>query len=667
MRMYLLYILLVMCIVGQTWAQDQTMIQLKALDQQLQPYPRLKISINHGAPNKLDAQGLAFIDIDDKELPPMSITVTDELLEVESWNFSKGILEIVIRPKTYKNITAVLRDEKNQPLNGIKVVFQAKEPIISTSNVHGVISMSIPIYEDPNKTTHFVVEGYQLIEKKFKDNHGYLKVIPIPELAQSRSLVPKVKVIDSFQEFNFEFLDSIKSLTVFYAVIKNFKVGNFNEETTRRIDAKFYELIRNWADSLNSRKSENFLGKISDSSLVQSDVSMLIEQALREGKALTRIREEFDANVDALNEKLKGGGTNLSDSETQQILDDIAKLNEILKENEEQFYQNQAQFRNILSSVTVHLSSINDLEEKLNLSENQRVKQTKDFNKKLMTAVAVSLALALFGMISFMLKTKFKKQKNQLVRANSEVKKVNEHLEELVTKRTSQLQESNEELDTFLYKSSHNLRRPLTTIIGLTNIARLTLKAEATDLFDKAAITANQMDKMLKKLIDVNEIHHPSHYSPIDFSTQVQNTVDEFQELIVNNNIDIKSTIQPGIIYNSYPELIEMIIKNLLENALWFSSMHENNQLPNVGINVTQENGQVSINLQDNGPGIEQNIRDKIWDMFFVGHEQSKGNGLGLYITRKAVKALNGDIQFRSQENGMTIFEVQLPANGKTN
>ena len=667
MRMYLLYILLVMCIVGQTWAQDQTMIQLKALDQQLQPYPRLKISINHGAPNKLDAQGLAFIDIDDKELPPMSITVTDELLEVESWNFSKGILEIVIRPKTYKNITAVLRDEKNQPLNGIKVVFQAKEPIISTSNVHGIISMSIPIYEDPNKTTHFVVEGYQLIEKKFKDNHGYLKVIPIPELAQSRSLVPKVKVIDNFQEFNFDFLDSIKSLTVFYAVIKNFNVRNFNEETTRRIDAKFYELIRNWADSLNSRKSENFLGKISDSSLVQSDVSMLIEQALREGKALTRIREEFDANVDALNEKLKGGGSNLSDSETQQILDDIAKLNEILKENEEQFYQNQAQFRNILSSVTVHLSSINDLEEKLNLSENQRVKQTKDFNKKLMTAVAVSLALALFGMISFMLKTKFKKQKNQLVRANSEVKKVNEHLEELVTKRTSQLQESNKELDTFLYKSSHDLRRPLTTIIGLANIARLTLKAEATDLFDKAAITANQMDKMLKKLIDVNEIHHPSHYSPIDFSTQVQNTVDEFQELIVNNNIDIKSTIQPGIIYNSYPELIEMIIKNLLENALWFSSMHENNQLPNVGINVTQENGQVSINLQDNGPGIEQNIRDKIWDMFFVGHEQSKGNGLGLYITRKAVKALNGDIQFRSQENGMTIFEVQLPANGKTN
>jgi signal transduction histidine kinase len=52
--------------------------------------------------------------------------------------------------------------------------------------------------------------------------------------------------------------------------------------------------------------------------------------------------------------------------------------------------------------------------------------------------------------------------------------------------------------------------------------------------------------------------------------------------------------------------------------------------------------------------------------MFFVGHEQSKGDGLGLYITRKAVKALRGDIQFKSPKSGMTSFAVLLPVNGKT-
>lgn len=676
MSKYLLYILLLMGAVGQTWAQDQTMIQLKALDQQLQPYPRLKISINQGLPNKLDSQGLAFFDIESKELPPRSITVLDDQLEVESWNFSRGILEIVIRPKTYKKISIILRNDKSRPLQGIKVVFQAEEPVISTSNASGIVAMSVPIHEDLNKTNHFIVEGYQIIGKKFKNNQGYLKIVPLAAIAQSRPLIPatgnqkaapKVKVIESFQEFNFDYLDSIESLTVFYAVIKNVDVENFNQELTQKIDAKFYELIGKWGDSLNSVKSENFLGKISDSSLVQNDINLLIGQAQQEKQTLSRIRNEFDANVQTLNSKLIGGGIELSEIETQDILKGIAQLNKILSENEELFYKNQAHFRDLLNTLSNKLKNIDDLEKRLVFSESERVRESKDFNQKLKTVVAISLALALFGMISMVLTKKFKKQKNQLAKANSEVTRINEHLEELIAKRTLQLQETNKELDTFLYKSSHNLRRPLTTIVGLANIARLTLKKEAYELFERAANTANQMDKMLKKLINVSEIHHPSRYRSIDFATQVGNIIDEFQDLIVDNNIDVESSVQPDIAFNSYPNLIEIIIKNLAENALWFSTLNDNNHLPKVNIKVTQENGLVSINFQDNGPGIEKNIHDKIWDMFFVGHEKSKGNGLGLYITGKAVKALHGDIQMKSQENGMTTFEVLLPVNGKTN
>ena len=676
MNKYVLYILLFVWMGTEAMAQDPIMIQLKVLDQQLQPYPRLKISINDGPPNKLNAQGIAFVEIEDKELPPKSIRVLDEKLEAESWNFSKGILEIVIRPKSYKKITVVLQDDNSRPLNGIKVVYQAEEPIISTSNVHGVITMDIPVIENLNKTTRFVVEGYQLIERKFKGSHGYLKVIPIPQVAKTKEFapitsaqkhIPGVQTIDNFQKFNFEYLDSIKSLTVFYAVIKNVSMDQFDEEMTRRIDAKFYQLIGRWEDSLITLRSENFLRGISDSSLVQNDISLLIEQVVREEQALTKIRDEFDSNIDILSEKLIGGGVNLSEKEKQQIIEGITRLSEILGENGDKFYQNQAHFKEALRAIRNRMQSIDELEEKLSFSESQRVKDNKDFVQKLKGVIGISLVLALFGMISFVLTKKFKKQKIQLVKANSEVKRVNEHLEELVTERTCQLQEANKELDTFLYKSSHDLRRPLTTIVGLSNIARLTLKEEAYELFERAANTARHMDKMLKKLLNVNEIHHPSHYSPIDFPTQVQNTIDELQDLIVDNNIKVKSTIQSGISFSSYPDLIEIILKNLVENALWFSSVNENNLRPKININVSQDNGQVSIELQDNGPGIEPSIQDTIWDMFFVGHEQSKGNGLGLYITRKAVKALRGDIQFESKESGMTSFQVLLPVNGKTN
>ncbi len=669
-------ILLLIFLSGQTWAQNQTMIQLKALDQQLKPVPTLIISINDGSPNKLDAQGVAFIEIDEKDLPPKSITVQDEKLEVESWNFSRGILEIVIRPKSHKRITAVLQNEQNQPLKGIKVVFQGEVPVISLSDTNGIIAMSIPVYEDPNKTAHFVVEGYQLIERKFKGNHGYLKVTPILQATKSKDLapitsaqkhIPDVQTIDRSQEFNLNYLDSIKSLTVFYALIKNLKVDQSDEELTRRIDAKFHQLIVGWEDSLNVVKSENFLRGISDTSLVQNDISLLIRQVLLEQQALTKLRNQFDSNIEILNEKLIGGGVNLSKAEKQQIVEGIARLSEILRENEEQFYQNQAHFKDALNAIRNRLQSIDDLEEKLSLSEAQRLMDNKDFVKKLKAAIGISLVLAVFGIISLVLTRKFKRQKNQLVKANSEVKRINEHLEDLVTKRTYQLQKTNKELDTFLYKSSHNLRRPLTAIIGLSNLARLTLKKEAYELFERAENTARKMDKMLKKLLNVNEIHQLSGYCPIDFSTYVQNTMNELQDLIVDNNIDVKSEIQSGIIYSSYPNLIEIIIKNLVENALWYSSINENNQRPRIKISVTQKNGQVSIKLQDNGPGIEASIREKIWEMFFVGHEQSKGDGLGLYITRKAVKALRGDIQFKSPKSGMTSFAVLLPVNGKTN
>lgn len=657
----------------QTLAQDQTMIQIKAMNKQLQPYPRIKISINNGENNKLDDSGVIFVEIANKDLPPKLIEVVDENLEVESWNFSKGILEIIIRPKTHEHITVAINDEQNRPVPGVKVSFQLSESFSAVSDANGIVSLSIPIKEKLNNSTRIVVEGYQLLDKKFSKDQGYLVVNPISRV-ESKSIrshaglkkpVEDVKVIDEFQSFNFDYLDSINSLTVFYAVIKNIDIENFDDETTRRIDAKFYQLIRGLEGSLDSLKSESFLTKISDSSLVQHDVSILIEQALAENQSLARIRNEFDANVEILNGKLKDGKNTLSQEEKRIIVDRISRLTKILAENEDKFYQNQAHFKETLVALGIRLQIVNELREQLAISEHQREMDSKDLNRKLLTAIIISLVLAVFGIISFLLLKKFKKQKNELKKANVEVKRVNENLEEMVSERTMQLQKSNEELDTFLYKSSHDLRRPLTSIVGLSNIARLTMNQESYELFERAAKTARQMDKMLKKLINISEINHPSTYASIDFDLLIQGVIDGFSELIVDKNISVQTTVQPSIDFRSHPELIEIVVTNLIENALWFSSLNQDTSLPKVNIDVIKQNGHVSINLSDNGPGIDPAIRDDIWKMFFVGHEQSPGNGLGLYVTNKAVETLNGKIQFQSNEKGFTCFEVKLPVNGE--
>jgi signal transduction histidine kinase len=111
---------------------------------------------------------------------------------------------------------------------------------------------------------------------------------------------------------------------------------------------------------------------------------------------------------------------------------------------------------------------------------------------------------------------------------------------------------------------------------------------------------------------------------------------------------------------NTYPNLLEAILSNLIENALFFSTM-KNDVDPKVEFTASINNDQVEIVVYDNGIGIEKKISEKVFDMFFKGSVYSKGNGLGLYIVQKSVHALGGDIWLVSEPGQFTRFVVNLP------
>jgi len=73
------------------------------------------------------------------------------------------------------------------------------------------------------------------------------------------------------------------------------------------------------------------------------------------------------------------------------------------------------------------------------------------------------------------------------------------------------------------------------------------------------------------------------------------------------------------------------------------------------------KNKNVVISIYDNGVGIDESIRSKIFDMFFMGHEKSEGNGLGLYTVRKCVQAMHGKIEVESEVGRYTKFIVSIP------
>jgi signal transduction histidine kinase len=303
------------------------------------------------------------------------------------------------------------------------------------------------------------------------------------------------------------------------------------------------------------------------------------------------------------------------------------------------------------------------LEDKLSVSEMKRLQERKDFRIKIIWAISVTIIFGALMVLLFLLRVKLEKQKDSLVKANAEVQRINENLEGLVFERSRLLMEAYQEMDIFLYRASHDLRAPICTIIGLCNLAFHTDERDI-EIINKISNTAIKMDGMLKKLRMISEVNQPSNYSPVFITDMIKNVTRFFDEFIGGKNIEvvIDSDNEQG--FYSYPDLLEIILYNLIENALFFSSLTREHH-PKINIMANVENDNLFISVYDNGIGMDDKTKLRLWDMFFVGHEHSKGNGLGLYIVFKSVQSLNGKIDVQTEPHAFTRFSITIPVNQK--
>jgi K+-sensing histidine kinase KdpD len=101
--------------------------------------------------------------------------------------------------------------------------------------------------------------------------------------------------------------------------------------------------------------------------------------------------------------------------------------------------------------------------------------------------------------------------------------------------------------------------------------------------------------------------------------------------------------------------MLEVALRNVIENAIVYRA--EKN--PEVKISISSNGTYHGLSISDNGRGISDEASVHIFDMFYRGSEQSSGAGLGLYITREALKKINGEIGLTRGEN--TTFFINIP------
>ncbi|WP_313984425.1 HAMP domain-containing sensor histidine kinase [Xanthocytophaga flavus] len=250
---------------------------------------------------------------------------------------------------------------------------------------------------------------------------------------------------------------------------------------------------------------------------------------------------------------------------------------------------------------------------------------------------------------------------NQVQQANEELRVINTNLEAIVEERTLKLSKVNRELDMFLYRASHDLRRPITTLMGLVEVSKLGFdEASGRMLFEKINDTAINMDSMLEKFSMINTINHDEYEcGEVDFEDVVcqvqQSSIISTYASKIQFDIDIEKNIR----LISEPRLITFILKNLIANSVIFHC--RTNRQPVVRLTIKQIQDSIAIELYDNGIGISKSMLPEIFHLFYRGSEVSKGNGLGLYVVQKAIEKLNGRIQVESEENQWTSVHIVLP------
>jgi PAS domain S-box-containing protein len=245
----------------------------------------------------------------------------------------------------------------------------------------------------------------------------------------------------------------------------------------------------------------------------------------------------------------------------------------------------------------------------------------------------------------------------------NEIREINMTLENKVRQRTIELEQKNKETEQFAYVASHDLQEPLRTISSFVGL----LKAE---YYDKLDIKANQyidfliqsserMGVLIKDLLDYSRLGKRKDLQQVDTQSILQEVVADLDSTIQDNQAVITVNNLPVI--ECYRTELKLLFQNLVTNAIKF---RKKDQHPQITIGAEKINGFWKFAFQDNGIGIEQQHRERIFIIFQRLHtrKEYEGSGIGLAHCKKIAELHGGKIWVESTPGEGSIFYLALPA-----
>jgi len=254
---------------------------------------------------------------------------------------------------------------------------------------------------------------------------------------------------------------------------------------------------------------------------------------------------------------------------------------------------------------------------------------------------------------------------------NQELTAMNETLEDKVNDRTKRLNESfqnllisNQRLDHFTYKSAHDLKGPISSILGLTNLLQLELNGSGNkataEYIEMVKDTSLKMDQLLKRIIQSSQLNqtviNKSHFLIEDLLKQMTDLIGlkRFDhEVVVTYELSDKHAIF------SDAAVLQVILRYLVNNSLQYfdhrKSKHE------IIFRTAYDELNYYIHVLDNGKGIDPLLIPDLFKMFSKGGNEAMNPGLGLYDANLLVEKIGGTVTFDETDVRYTHFIISFP------